>query len=406
MPAAPFLQQVADIAAVVIGCVAGLQVGALVLLILHELAHALVGWAVGFRILVVHLGGGPAIGTRWWRGVRIELHRAPWRGHVEWQVRGARWLRTRFLLATLAGPFANLAIALATLPFVAAAMERFPHELDGLDAFVLAFSVIALSAATVAFWPSGVPDSLRVTMDLPTAFRAARWRPADVSSLLGQWDRLAVLHGVWDAFHRGEPALVRERLVAAEAEHPAEPVWAEVRSLLALVEGDHAAAVVWHDRSEQLAQAMLVEHDKLAINCDRKDFAREMREGCETGLAVNRAFFLAQTGRPEDLATADGLCEALAAKSMVDEGHIATLRTHGFVRLRQGRIDEGMQMLEQAFRLPEPFWLRALTAGYLAYGHALRGDGRLARRWVRRGRRIHPQSLMVDIGERLVAEVV
>ena len=215
-----------------------------------------------------------------------------------------------------------------------------------------------------------------------------------------------MLHGVWDAFHRGELALVRERLVAAEAEHPAEPVWAEVRSLLALVEGDPAAAVVWHDRSEHLAQAMLVEHDKLAINRDRKDLAREMREGCETGIAVNRAFFLAQTGRPEDLAVADGLCEALTGKPMAGEGHIATLRTRGFVRLRQGRIDEGMQMLEQAFGLSEPFWLRALSAGYLAYGHALRGEGELARRWLRRGRRIHPQSLMVGMCERLVAEAL
>ena len=79
----------------------------LVMLVCHETAHALVGWAVGLRVFGVSLGSGPRIVHFCFRRFFLDLHWLP-AGGACWTDRPSSTTPLRWALMVAAGPFVHL----------------------------------------------------------------------------------------------------------------------------------------------------------------------------------------------------------------------------------------------------------------------------------------------------------
>jgi hypothetical protein len=113
---------------------------------------------------------------------------------------------------------------------------------------------------------------------------------------------------------------------------------------------------------------------------------------------INRLFLLVMAGRAGEPATAE-----LGQRLSKFGNGPAALRTLGLFWLHAGDVARGMSLLVRAWHTEEPAWLRALCALYLAHGHALAGDPRRARRYLRKARWLHPQCPLLARISSLVA---
>lgn len=398
MTAADSFHQFASLGAIVLGCILGYEVASLVLLLAHELAHALVGRLVGFRVLSAHFGFGPPVRVFWPFGLRVTLHRSPRGGHVVWQPRGRRWLRTRYALTVLAGPFANLAVAAAALPGLSAVMSGGVMQMGFAGVFSATFGVVAAAWAFAGLWPWQVPG--RPVSDASLALGGCRSSDAAWQQSLDDWRQYAIRHDLWDALLRADYTELHKQIDAGEAESPEEPAWWSMRAIAALAGGDAIGALKARHRTAEVGRRALDAMDAEMEPPERREAARAYRATWESNQVQNHAFFLAHTDRDGDLESAERICVALREDGEDPGANAARLRTHGMILLRLGRVDEGMEKLEAAYAMPEEFWQRAMCAGYLAYGHALRGDRKMARRFLRKARRLGARNPLVDIGER------
>ena len=398
MMAADSFQQFASLGAIVLGCILGYEIASLVLLLAHELAHALVGHFVGFRVLSAHFGFGPPVRVFWLFGLRVTLHRSPRGGHVEWQPRGHHWLRTRYALTVLAGPFANLAVAVAAMPSLAAVMSGGVMQMGFAGVFLATFGVVAVAWAFAGLWPWQVPG--RPVSDASLAFHGWRYSDEAWQESLDDWRQHAIRHDLWDALLRADYTELHKQIAAGEAESPEEPIWWSMRAIASLASGDAIAALKAQHRTNEIGHRSLEAMDAEMESPEQREAARTYRATWESIQVQNHAFFLAHAGRDGDLESAERICAALREDKEDPRANAARLRTHGMILLRLGRVSEGMEKLEAAYAMPEEFWQRAMCAGYLAYGHALRGDRRATKRFLRKARRLGPRSPLVDIAER------
>ncbi len=101
MNRAPGLERFAELTLVTVLILAGLVV-------LHEFAHALAAWMVGFRVPEISIGLGPRI-YRWrFRGTSVDIHAVPssgWCRHAPRDISPARW---RVACVIAAGPAMHL----------------------------------------------------------------------------------------------------------------------------------------------------------------------------------------------------------------------------------------------------------------------------------------------------------
>lgn len=84
----------------------------MIITVVHEAAHALVGGLVGFRVRTVTVGVGPRLVALSVLGVRVELRAYPLGGRTGYHPRG-RATRTRSLMVAAAGPLSHLLMAWA-----------------------------------------------------------------------------------------------------------------------------------------------------------------------------------------------------------------------------------------------------------------------------------------------------
>lgn len=398
MMAAGTFEQALGIGAIGLLCLLGAVAACLVVVVFHELAHALVGFLLGFRILEIQVGGGMPWHVVSCFGVRISLHRRPWAGLVRWQPRGKYLLRMRFLAAVLAGPLANIAVAVAATPLVVAVLRDAPKGLYYTQWYGGAFGFMAFAWAFAGLVPVVIRGAPKT--DMAIALSTLNTAKAAIPGWLEASRAQALAHDFYEALQCADYSGAEALLAEGERRLPASGDWCKGRALLCLLTGDLDGALAVYGQGETMTLAELHRLERECVSSGQRLRIRLLRAQVKELDAVNNAFFLAQTGRQEDLVKAERRCADQNKKSFGGEACAARLRTHGMILLRLGRVDEGLVKLQQSFRLPEPFWLRAMCAGYLAYGHALRGDRRATRRFLRKARRLGPRSPLVDIAER------
>jgi tetratricopeptide (TPR) repeat protein len=379
------------------GVVVGWVVAGAVLMVVHELAHVLVGRALGFRPLLVRLGGGVPVATLWFAGVRLELARGPTGGHVAHATTRAHRLGGRWAAVCLAGPAADLGIALALQPALREAVQRGSDGLGFGSAASSAAIVLASLRALAAWLP--VPGLRGVRGDVGQATEALRWDARATEAAFAEWQCLAVEHAAWDAFHRGDLATAEATLARGAERWPQSGAWSFLRGVIHSLRGDVDAALGAFAESAGLTQRAIVAAQAEVARASARARLRVLAAEADAAALVNRAFVLMLVDDGSGFAEA-GECldgaEAAAATLRPNAGsHAAVLRTRGLLQLRLGCVAEAAVSLRQAFALAEPFWLRAISAAALADAEEeLRRPWR-ARRLRRAARWLHAQSPLV-----------
>lgn len=377
----------------------------LLLCVLHELAHVLAAMLVGFRVVEIDLGRGPAWFARWWGGACVTLRPWPLHGYVRSLYRGRRWLRTRLAAVALAGPLWNVLAAVAMQVVTSAVLddgEYFTARGALLWATTLSCWVLALGA----FVPALVGGRRGFfSSDVQFAWLAARANDAQLDDGLAANLTQAAQHRFERAFHRGDLAVAEAELSARVAANgPDEASWSDA-ALFALARGDATVAFAAHERAEAAARA--------AASVDQPDAAapslaaRAARHEHAQQLAVARTFFLVQRGDPAALAEAQALAAAWPTgryRGVPTATRTAMLRTRGELLLAQGQPAAAVPLLRAAVRGHEPYWLRAIGMALLA--QALLGAGGAsavaeAVRWAARARQLDPHGPLLPRHRRL-----
>lgn len=372
----------------------------LLLCVLHELAHAMAAMLVGFRVVEIDLGHGPAWFARWWWGACVTVRPWPRHGYVCALYRGRRWLRTRLVVVALAGPLLNVLAAVAMQAVTWTVLddgEYFTVRGALLWATTLSCWLLALAAFAPALL--GGRSGLLST-DVRFAWLAARASDAQLEEGL-------VANAMQAAQHRFERAFQTGDLAAAEAELAVrvassghdEATWSDA-ALLALARGDAAAAFAAHERAEAGVRAAAVAGQAEAAVLPLA--ARAARHEHAQQIAIVRTFFLVQRGDVAALAEA----QALTARwptgrraGVAAATRTAMLRTRGELLLAQGQPAAAVPLLRDAVRGHEPYWLRAIGMALLAQA-LLRAGGapavEEAVRWADRARRLDPHGPLLS----------
>jgi hypothetical protein len=359
--------------------------------LLHEIAHLLALRAVGGRVHAIRLGAGRHVWSRRVLGVRIELRPVWHHAAVYGAVTDARGFRWRWAAVYLAGPLASTAFAWVASR-AAAARPALPLrgdwslvlQLGGMAAWVLT-ALAALVAWIPKQWRAG---GATMASDVLALLRVLRLRAAAIEDVVAAAREQLLRLGCWETFLAGDPAAALRQLHAGGGPPAA-------RALRMLDE----AVFVWAAAG---ADAALPVQDAAAAALAAHPVEDPGLQGAaEVALRTNRLFLLVQAGRPEMHEAAREVERCLG--DAAGELGAAPRRTLGLFHLHAGDVPAGMQHLAAAWRTEEPVWGRALCAVYLAYGHALRGEGRRARRFLRKARRLHPQCPLLAKYSALVA---
>lgn len=372
--------------------------------LMHELGHAAAAVVCGGRILQAQVGTGVSVASMRAFGARWELRLRPTHGQVTFVLPFGNWYRARILLVALAGPLVSTAVGGGILWWLLAG--------GGFAALSAASLYVALPA-TLMVAIAWLPIQVRLAgggtaaSDVLVVWNTLRQPLPDREHLQEAQRQLLAGYEAWEAFLSGayrdalELHRANESAAPASAADPAAFEWVARGLLMALytwpVHGA-AAALIEHTR----ADAMLTELEAMPLpSGDNGRIVRQWRRTTRLMANVNRVFFGAVDGDPEQLAAIDAIVDPLAEQWPRDP---AVQRTCGLALLHLGRVRAGMNRLRNAWRQPEPAWLRSLCALYLAFGHALEGDQARARRMLRRARRLHAHNaLLADYGQRIDA---
>lgn len=374
------------------------------LIVVHEAAHALTGWALRFRVTSIDIGGGPIWSAFWIGAAKVTLARWPTHGFVHVVRQHRRFLRTRMVLFFAAGPAVTIACAVSL--HVLASRARIETTWSDVGSF-------ALTTSTFYAWALAVASMLPMRWgrhglwrsDMLQVFDALRLDEARIDAILSSVPAASRRADYWAAFLRGH----LDRAASVLGPRPDAAAercdWHIDASLLAFVRDGLAAAMEHQRQAEHAATCLLGELERTGPKPTPAQ--RAARHRLTRVLQVNRAFFLAHSDVPAELAEAAALAERWRGSSGADTTmRAAEMRTRGLVLLHSGRVGAGISELRRALGSTEEHWLRALGAAYLAYGHALRGETRKTRRYVRMANRLSPANPLLAVRLRRIEEAL
>jgi len=350
-----------------------------VVVVVHELAHAVVGRLMGFDVAEVQFGTGPAWWTFWVGRVRVTVRNWPDHGYVVVHYRSRRWLRARIVALGLAGPAADLASC--GVAWWWASVAEGPWQ---AVAFYIAM-VLALVAlgGLVPLRQRGGNSDMALVLEVLRAPREV------VEGLVVAYPMLSTIHAWQCAFEQGrlDDAQV---LLAAHRRDPASAGWtSSMASLLSVARGDFERALGEQEASDA--------HDRAALP-QGAVLDRRVARDRELTMATNRAFVLILIDRPEARAEALRLVAGWPVRPLDRrEQQTAMARTRGLVLLRHGRVAEAMRALRAAVRGHEPHWLRALGMAHLAEAFVHARHWHEAARWARKARRLDPTGPLLPL---------
>jgi tetratricopeptide (TPR) repeat protein len=335
----------------------------LLMILLHELGHALAAILVGWRLFKISLGFGDQIAAVRLGKVVFELNVPFFAGCVWTAPRSQRWVRARYFFIVLGGPLTNLA-ALALM--IAADPQSAPWsgQLDGPATLGRLFAGANLLLLAFCLFP----------LRLKVPYAGTSVEQTDGFSLLTIpfWSRAQVDH-----FHA---------------------YFFELEGMECLTAGHFADAKRWFERGLEHYPDDINIRDGLAAACfslGEVSAARghwctllthaELSDEALATIVNSIAWVNLQIGGAEMLDEADRFSQA-ALDAQPGLAHVKG--TRGSVLIELGRIDEGVALVREAFAGNADNGLKALNACFLALAAAKRGHHEESRDYLDLARRL------------------
>jgi tetratricopeptide (TPR) repeat protein len=332
----------------------------------HELGHALTARLLGMKVSEIVVGFGRTVFRRTLFGSEVQFKSIPYGGFAYAAPRDGKAFRLRQSLFVMAGPMANVLLLAAAWPFIEEPLSFF--ELDSALQPVKMFFVA--NAVTVAICV--IPFRANTALGPIPNDGLALWQ-----TLVSPADELERGLTGCDAFEVAE--LIKQKKFAAAKEYLEK-------------------ALVTRPDNETLLSYLGVSHIYLReYDRARAVFLRvldkpQLQPGTRILMLNNIAYANAGLNEPELLAEADQYSEE-AMKSMSWSPFVKG--TRGTVLVELGRIDEGVELLKQAMSEHEELDLKALNACHLAAAEEKRGDSQAADKYWQTARKLDPTCVLL-----------
>lgn len=335
----------------------------------HELAHAVVGRAVGMKVFRIYLGSGKTWFTSRVAGFDCEFKPLPTGGLVVAAHRTLDHLRARHFAFVLAGPAANFLMAAAVWLFSSSGTLWRLSSMENGFAPGQAFFYANLLVLLLNLWPK---DTATILGPLPTdgkqLFQIASLPAAklDAYHTAGFLMETSLLHQQGD---------YRKALTCVEAGlalYPENEMLLHWKGLLSLELGNYDDA--------RLCFLNLLEGSNIPA------MARPI-------ILNNVAYADALLDREDLHEEADSFSqEAMAAMSWVP----AVRGTRGTVLVAMGQIEEGLLLLRESMSQASITGHKAQNACLIAEAESRLGNFSIARDYLDEARRLDPGCLLID----------
>jgi tetratricopeptide (TPR) repeat protein len=343
----------------------------------HELGHALAARAFGMHVFQVAVGVGKKLFHCRILGVIVEFRAIPYGGVTMALSAERNSVRLRQFVYALAGPLANLLVALLVLALIG--WDRIadfrPHE--KISPWTLFFAANALVFITNLIPRSFPSPAGQMVSDGVHLLRAFIVKPED-------YDETRI------AYYLAHSDEARDRC-------------------------DMRAAAGWTQQGLKeypTDTGLLVRHGQDLIEAQdfagaREVFLKLLQDSDQANLAFRAVVMdhLAYTdtliGGKELLDEADDYSQD-ALKLLPWASHAKG--TRGAVLVVSGKPADAAPLLQTALRETQEPWLRARYACVLAIADASRGNRETAREYLRSARQVHPDCVLIARTERMLAE--
>jgi len=343
----------------------------------HELGHALAARAFGMHVFQVAVGVGKKLFQCRILGVIVEFRAIPYGGVTMALSAERNSVRLRQFVYALAGPLANLLVALLVLALIG--WDRIadfrPHE--KISPWTLFFAANALVFMTNLIPRSFPSPAGQMVSDGVHLLRAFIVKPEDYD-------------GTRIAYYLAHSAEARDRCDMHAAalwtqqglkEHSDEPALLVQRGL-DLIEGQDLAGA--------------------------REIFRKLLQDSDQDDLVFRAIVM------DHLAYTDAL---IGGKELLDEADSYSQDalkllpwapqvkgTRGAVLVVSGKLADAAPLLQTAVRETQQSWLRARYACFLAIAEASRGNRETANEYLRSARQLHRDCVLIARTEKILAE--
>jgi hypothetical protein len=330
------------------------------MIVLHEAAHALVGWAVGLRPYGISLGAG----TWCWRidlpGFFVELHPLP-HGGLCWVRPGAHNDSWRWILMIAAGPATHALVLLGLLAVYPTAW-RFPPQgpaawscsaLFWSNAWLLLLNLLPHHAHLYG---------MRIPNDGKLILLLLRTAPSAQAASSKDAYYIRLISSLLEA---GKVESARQAVERGIAEGCQSPYF-------------HFATIPVYGNGGEWPMAQRLAREQLATATDPR-----LRSGLASWLSVANVY----VGKAEDLEEALRISEEMME---IEPWEDAIMSARAVVLLAAGRVAEAEPLLRES--RPANWSARAAIAHAWANFHSRRGDDRRRLQWLRRARALDPRD--------------
>jgi len=343
----------------------------------HELGHALAARALNLHVFQVVVGVGKKLFECRILGVLVEFRTIPYGGYTLALPVDGRRFRIRHFVFALAGPVANLIVALVIFAIAGwdVIADFRPHEkispwslLFASNALIFISNLVPRSHASATGWT--ISDGLHL-------LRALTMKPVDISPL-----RATAFAMHWSA--------AREK-------------------------GDMHLAAAWIERGLQefpKDRTLLTHHGTCLLEAERLEEARalfkKLLEETEADDVAGRALLM------NEIASVDALAGTEEFLDEADEYSDHALKVfpwsapikgaRGAVFVRRGQLADGIGLLQHSLEESDERGARAQNACWLAMAEAQRGNYEVAKSYVQTARELQPEYFLIGRAERVINE--
>ena len=331
----------------------------------HEAGHALVAWAVGLRVFTVNIGNkGGVWFIRQVFGCDVIVYRIQESGSVNYTPKSLKFVRVRRLATILAGPSANIVMAIGAGFLFQSAPQHSCRQFVLATVFYSCLFVIAnnMLPRKVTVGGKRIPSDGLYLLTLPFSTRKYN------ESLHSAWFFLEALESL-ERNHVEEA----EKWLAKGIETYPENTW------------------------KALVQEAILYRRRRYVECRIRSIATlEVQSSDPLAIAVqqnNIAWYDLMLYDSALMDEADRLSETALAAS---PGECVFRVTRGCVLIELGRIDGGIPLVKQGFHeaaLPE---IKALAACYLAIAYCRQGDRAESNRWLATAERLDRHGPLIE----------
>ncbi len=347
-----------------------LELFVILMIVPHELGHALTGFLLKARVFKVSIGFGRTLISKRLFGWEWEMKAIPLSGATFVYNTSRRLFRLRRFLITLAGPLSNalIVIFLVILVDTAYLSVDFPlHKMHPVYALYLAnllmlvISLLPIKSSTAY----GVfPGDGLALIQIP--FYSSK----KVDEMLGQYYAFEC-----EEFRKQKKYEAAKQICSEGLKNL--PNNTQILNNLAILLLD----LKEYDNARDIFRTLL----------DRDDIRKEVK----ILLKNNMAFTNLLIGRPDRLPEAD----AYSAEAYGDAPWNPAFKgTRGSVLVETGKLEEGITLLKESMSLTDEVQGKALNAAYIAVGEMKKGNAQESKRYYDLAKKFDPDCpLLVKI---------